>query len=89
MKKKKQHEAEGLTSIPTYTLDQEDKRIFAFLEREKNARQAESRQIEHPSPIIARTKPMPSVFHTVLKPKKTLEQIWTDEDAAKRERDEE
>ena len=80
----KKRKGEGLTGLPI--VDDEDAKIFEFLEREKKARQAESRQIEHPSPIVARTKKMPNIFAPNPKPKKkTLAEIHAEEDQAKRE----
>ena len=80
MKKK----GEGLTG--NYRVE-EDEQIFEFLERERKKRKENERRQKtlQNTVIVGRTKPMPSVFHKTLKPKKTLAEIWEAEDQERRE----
>lgn len=83
MEKKKK--GEGLTS--------EDNVIMDFLEEERKTREEqirqEERQTKHPSPIVAYEKKPPNIIHGNKEPEpKSLEEVWKEEDHAKREREE-
>ena len=89
---------EGLTS-EAWSETVESDEYLAFLKRERKATEQRIRADErtkatstkrfHDEPIVAYTKRPPSIFApNPKKEKKTLQQIWDEEDREKREREE-
>ena len=85
---------EGITEV--YLSDDE---TLTFLRKERKRREAEVRaraeeKATTPTrtmgePIVAYEKGMPNIIHGNKKPKKkTLQEVWDEEDQAKREREE-